>query len=218
MEIKIAKNVLEGNDYYARLNKDIFKEHKILSLNLMSAPGAGKTTLLESTLKNWRDKDEIGIIEGDLSTSIDEERLKKFTPQVYQINTGRGCHLNAKMVYEALDKFKLNKLKYLFIENVGNLVCPACLTLGEDLRIVLLSLPEGEEKPLKYPIIFNNADAVVINKIDLEPYVASKVEALKANIIRVAPKAKLFILSCTQAQGLESWLDWLAESKTIIKG
>lgn len=209
MEIKIQKNILQTNEDYAKLCQDLIKRNNIYMINLMSSPGSGKTTLLENTIKLAGDKVKIAVIEGDLSTTLDQDRIISAGAKAVQINTGKGCHLNAKMVYEALQKLDLKNIDIIFLENVGNLVCPAEFNLGEDEKIVILSVPEGEEKPLKYPIIFRTSKVAVINKIDLLPYVPFDMKKLNKNLDQINPGLIKFEVSCTKGNGLTEWMKYI---------
>lgn len=211
MEIFISKNILSTNEEYANAVREILKDKKILALNLLSSPGAGKTTLLEKTLEEIKNKLKCCVIEGDLSTSLDKERISKLGIDSYQINTVSGCHLNAKMIHEAIKKLKLDDLDILFIENVGNLVCPAAFDIGEDFKIVILSTPEGDEKPLKYPIIFRQASVLIVNKIDLLSHVPFDMNKLENNIGKINPDITSFYTSCLKTKGLDEWILWLKE-------
>ena len=170
MKVKLVTNILEANDRIAAGNKKIFDEAKVFVVNIMSGPGAGKTSLIERTIMELNGKIKIGVIEGDIAGTDDAERIDKLGIPVVQINTGGGCHLDANMIREVLEDFSLKDLDLLIIENVGNLVCPAEFNLGEDMKIMLLSLAEGHDKPLKYPLMFQESSALVLNKIDLLPY------------------------------------------------
>lgn len=211
MEIKIQKNILQTNEDFANLCRTLVKQNNIYMINLMSSPGSGKTTLLEKTIQLAGEKIQIGVIEGDLSTDLDQQRIRLRGAQAVQINTGKGCHLNAKMVYDALGKLDLKNIDILFLENVGNLVCPAEFNLGEDEKITILSVPEGEEKPLKYPIIFRTSKALVINKIDLLPYVPFDMKKLNENLEKINPGLIKFETSCTTGEGLPSWIKYLLD-------
>ncbi|MFH1453355.1 MAG: hydrogenase nickel incorporation protein HypB [Armatimonadota bacterium] len=209
MEIKVQKNILQTNEDYANRCRSLIKQNNIYMIDLMGSPGSGKTTLLEQTIKVLGNTLKIGVIEGDLSTDIDRERIRSHGVQAVQVNTGKGCHLNAKMVYDALQELNLKELDIIFLENVGNLVCPAEFNLGQDEKIVVLSTPEGEEKPLKYPIIFRTSKAIVINKIDLLPYVSFDMEKLNNNIENINPGAVKFEVSATKGTGMDGWIDYL---------
>lgn len=211
MEIPIKKDILNTNQNFANLARNLWDQYKILVINLMSSPGAGKTSLLEKTVQKARDSFSIGVIGGDLATQLDKERIEKTGIPVVQINTGKGCHLNAKQVHEATQKLPLDKLDIIFIENVGNLVCPAGFDLGEDLKATMLSVPEGEEKPLKYPIIFRESKALIVNKTDLVDFLKFDLELLKRNIKQINPDPKVFYVSCKTGQGLDEWINWLRD-------
>jgi hydrogenase nickel incorporation protein HypB len=174
----------------------------------MSAPGAGKTTVLEKTIERLKDDYRLGVIEGDLVTTIDADRIAALGVPSYQITTGTVCHLDARMVHGAIHKFDIKDLNLLFIENVGNLVCPAEFELGEDLKIMVYSTVEGAEKPKKYPLMFHEADAVILNKIDLLPYSGVSLEELTRNVREVNPWAPIFPLSCRSGEGLNEWIAW----------
>jgi hydrogenase nickel incorporation protein HypB len=183
-------------------------------MNLMSAPGAGKTTLLEATLRALHGEFRVAVIEGDLQTDLDAQRIQALGVPAFQITTGTVCHLDARMVARAMDSFPIDELDLLVIENVGNLICPASFDLGESLRIVVCSVAEGAEKPKKYPVMFNKADVILINKIDLAAASDVELSQLEANIRDVSPKAILFALSSKTGAGLSAWTDWL---KTTVK-
>jgi len=204
--VVVARAVLSMNDQLAALNRDLFRKHRLLALNILSSPGSGKTALLERTIADARGRFRIGIVVGDLATENDAERLRRHGAQVVQITTGTVCHLDAAMVARAVQSLDLAALDLLVVENVGNLVCPASYNLGEDLRVVLLSTTEGEDKPLKYPPIFSGADVVVVNKKDLAVAAGFDREAALRNIRRTAPKAAVLELSAKTGEGMEAWL------------
>lgn len=209
MKVKVLKNILEANEVIAAKNKDFFNKNKVFSVNLMSSPGAGKTSLILQTIRKLKDKIKIAVIEGDIASRLDADRIKEEGISVVQINTGGGCSLDANMVSQALSKLPCSQINLLFIENVGNLVCPAQFTLGEHKRVVISSLPEGEDKPVKYPIIFSDADAVVINKIDLQPYLNFDSAAFRKSIKNLNPRAKIFQVSCKTGAGINDWCSWV---------
>jgi hydrogenase nickel incorporation protein HypB len=190
-KIEIKKDLKALNNEIAAENRDVFKKNNIYTINIMGSPGAGKTTLLENILKPLADSFSIAVIEGDLATANDSERIKKLGVEALQINTDGGCHLDARMIQEELSKIDLNDINLLIIENVGNLVCPISYDLGEDLRLVVLSTPEGEDKPLKYPPAMLNTDAVVLTKIDLAQFVDVNMENMEKNIKDINPKADI---------------------------
>jgi len=209
--VDIEKDVLHQNNLLAARNRGYFDAKNILALNLVSSPGSGKTTLLEKTLTDLKAEIEFAVIEGDQQTTNDADRIHATGTKVVQINTGKGCHLDAHMVLHAVQGMKLVDDSVLFIENVGNLVCPAMFDLGEKERVVIISVTEGEDKPLKYPDMFYSSTVCVINKIDLLPYVPFDIEKTKEYIHRVNPKLKIFELSCTSGEGLQQWYSWLKE-------
>ncbi len=211
MKVKVATKILEANDRIALENRKIFDGAGVFVVNLMSGPGAGKTSLLEQTLAK-KDGLRIGVIEGDIAGSDDAERIEKFGAPVVQINTGGACHLDANMISDVLGDLPLNELDLLFIENVGNLVCPAEFKVGEDMKVMLLSIAEGHDKPLKYPLMFQESSALVINKIDLAPYVDVDVSKIRKNALSLNPGLKMFEVSCRTGEGLDAWVQWLRET------
>ena len=214
MKVKLVTNILEANDRIAAGNKKIFDEAKVFVVNIMSGPGAGKTSLIERTIMELNGKIKIGVIEGDIAGTDDAERIDKLGIPVVQINTGGGCHLDANMIREVLEDFPLKDLDLLIIENVGNLVCPAEFNLGEDMKIMLLSLAEGHDKPLKYPLMFQESSALVLNKIDLLPYTNADIGKMKKDSLSLNPKLKIFEVSCKTGEGISEWTDWL---KSLVK-
>jgi len=214
VKVKVLKNILDANEAIASKNKGLFNKYKIFSINLMSAPGAGKTSLILETIRKLKDKVRMAVIEGDVASQLDANKIKEEGVAVVQINTGGGCSLDANMISQALDNLPLPQIDLLLIENVGNLVCPAQFTLGEHKRVVISSLPEGDDKPVKYPIIFTDADAVVINKIDLLPYLDFNLNMVQRGVEGLNPKAKIFQISSKTGTGIEEWCSWiLAEMK-----
>jgi len=214
VKVKLVTNILEANDRIAAGNKKIFDEAKVFVVNIMSGPGAGKTSLIERTIMELNGKIKIGVIEGDIAGTDDAERIDKLGIPVVQINTGGGCHLDANMIREVLEDFSLKDLDLLIIENVGNLVCPAEFNLGEDMKIMLLSLAEGHDKPLKYPLMFQESSALVLNKIDLLPYTNADIGKMKKDSLSLNPKLKIFEVSCKTGEGISEWTDWL---KSLVK-
>jgi hydrogenase nickel incorporation protein HypB len=208
-QIEVKKDILAAHDIIAQENRAFFRERGIFVLNLMSSPGAGKTTLLERTLELLKGTMSLGVIEGDIATTYDAERISKHGVPVVQINTGGACHLDGTMIRRALDELNLEKLDALIIENVGNLVCPAEFNLGEDMKAMLLSVTEGEDKPLKYPLMFRLARALLINKVDLLPYVQCSIEHIIRDARSLNPDLEIFQLSCTTMTGLTAWKEWL---------
>jgi hydrogenase nickel incorporation protein HypB len=207
--ISVQTGVLNANQQTAAENRLIFRASGLLVLNLMSAPGAGKTTLLEATIKALKGSCQLAVIEGDLQTDLDAERIRALGVRSHQITTGTVCHLDARMVARALAVFPVVDLDLLVIENVGNLICPASFDLGESLRVVVCSVAEGADKPKKYPVMFHKADVVLINKVDLAEPSGADLAALEANVRDVNPNAILFALSCKTGDGLEAWVKWL---------
>ena len=207
--ITVERKVLEKNDEIASKNRELFQQNGLFVLNMVSSPGSGKTSIVERTLEYLKGKLSIGVIEGDVQTDFDAQRIAKFDVPVVQIITNGGCHLDAKLVLDALGKMSLKGIHLLIIENVGNLVCPANYDLGEHIKVVVASTTEGDDKPLKYPAMFRNASALLINKIDLLPYVNCSIEVLKNNAFRINPALNIFETSCTTKQGVKEWCDWL---------
>lgn len=207
--IDVEKDVLHENNLLAERNRGYFDAKNILALNLVSSPGSGKTSLLEKTLIDLKDELEFAVIEGDQQTTNDADRIHATSTKVVQINTGKGCHLDAHMVLHSLQGMKPKQNSVLFIENVGNLVCPAMFDLGERERVVIISVTEGDDKPLKYPDMFYSSSICIINKIDLLPYVPFDMEKVKANAKKINPNLDIIELSCTSGEGLNKWYDWL---------
>ena len=210
--VEIETALLAKNDHLAAHNRAWLAEQDILALNLMSSPGAGKTSLLCRTIAELAPDRPIGVIEGDQETRIDAERVRGTGAAVVQVNTGSGCHLDADMVARGLAELRPPPGALVVIENVGNLVCPALFDLGEAARVVVVSVPEGEDKPLKYPYMFSAADLVVINKIDLLPHVDVRLDHLVAHCRAVNPSARVLPLSVTTGEGMAAWCDWLRTS------
>lgn len=215
--IEIEQGILSKNDGLAAGNRARLRQDGVLALNLLAGPGAGKTTLLVETLRRLKSQIPVAVIEGDQQTSHDAERIRATGAPAIQVNTGKGCHLDAHMVGHAMAHLPLNMGSVLFVENVGNLVCPAAFDLGERRRVTLLSVTEGEDKPLKYPDIFEGADLVLLTKIDLLPHLDLDLAALRANVARIAPKAQVIALSTRSGEGMEDWLGWLrAERQAFL--
>jgi hydrogenase nickel incorporation protein HypB len=207
--VEVRKNVLKQNDVIARALRERFRDEGILAVSLVSSPGSGKTTFLERTLTLLRPHYRVAALVGDLATDNDAERLARSGAPVKQITTGTLCHLEASMIQKALDGWDVGKLDFLFVENVGNLVCPSSYDLGEDLRVVLLSVTEGEDKPLKYPTIFNSADVAVITKMDLAAAVDFSERTLDQNIEAVRPQMQVLKVSAKTGEGLPEFLEFL---------
>jgi hydrogenase nickel incorporation protein HypB len=211
--LEVRQAILARNDRLAERNRGFFRARGLLVLNLVSAPGSGKTTFLQQTLRGLGPQLKAGVIVGDLATDNDARRLRESGAPVVQITTGTVCHLEAQMVARAVAKVDLEGLALLFIENVGNLVCPAAYDLGEDLRVVLLSVTEGEDKPLKYPPLFQSANVVVVSKVDLAQACGFDAELARANLARVAPGARIFETSARTGRGMEGWLEFLSQQR-----
>ena len=211
MEIKVVKNILSRNKGQAENNRKLFAQEKVLCINMMSSPGAGKTSLLEKTIDELKDVFRIGVIEGDLMTTRDAERIKSHGVDVVQINTEGGCHLSADMIYKALIEFENESLDAVIIENVGNLVCPGAFDLGEDFKVVVSSVPEGDDKPLKYPLMFAEAKVCILNKIDLLPYTNFNLENFEKDVFSLNPKIQMFRVSALTGDGMNSWCSWLKD-------
>ncbi|MCU7549142.1 hydrogenase nickel incorporation protein HypB [Chitinophagaceae bacterium LB-8] len=208
-KVDLQQDILLENNSLAERNRGYFQAKNILALNLVSAPGSGKTSLLERTLKDLNREIDFSVIEGDQQTTHDADRIHATGTKVVQINTGKGCHLDAHMILHALQGLKSTENSILFIENVGNLVCPAMFDLGEKERVVIVSVTEGEDKPLKYPDMFHTSTLCIINKIDLLPYVPYNLEKAKEYIHQVKPEMQILEVSCTNGEGLETWYQWL---------
>lgn len=215
-EIEVMANLMGSNDLQAEVNRSHFQKNGCLALNVIGSPGAGKTTLLERTLAVLAPEIHIGVIEGDIYTTKDADRIAKYHVPVIQINTGGGCHLDSKMVSKVLPEFDCKSLQLLIIENVGNLVCPADFDLGENFKVVVLSVVEGDDKPVKYPVIFRNSKAVIINKMDLEKFTDVNLNNMKRDIKSINPDIKIFELSCRTGDGLPEWTEWLREKLNNI--
>jgi hydrogenase nickel incorporation protein HypB len=203
------QDVLQANDRIAEENKQLFRKNRNLVLNLMSSPGAGKTSLLEKTAEKLAGKLRLGVVVGDIETTRDADRISKFNVPAIQLTTGTACHLDANMVASALPHLKLDKLDILVVENVGNLVCPAEFVVGEDYKIMILSVTEGDEKPLKYPLMFKESALMLINKMDLLQYTNFNLEEAKANARKINPSIDIIEISCTKGSGLDAWINWL---------
>jgi len=190
-------------------NRDLFNEHGLLVLNLMSSPGAGKTTLLEKTIEALKDDLKMGVIEGDIQSSQDAERIAAMGIPVVQINTGGACHLDGNMIRDTFGEFNFQDLDLMVVENVGNLVCPAEFKVGEDFKVMILSVTEGDDKPAKYPLMFHESSVLLINKIDLLPYVDCSIDRIKEESLKINPDLTIFDVSCKTGEGLDGWFDWL---------
>ncbi len=214
-EIEVMANLLSSNDMQAEVNRAHFRKNNCLAINVIGSPGAGKTSLLEKTLPLLIVDMQVGVIEGDIFTSKDADRIAAHEVPVIQINTGGGCHLDSKMVSKVLPEFNWQDTDLMIIENVGNLVCPADFDLGEAFKVIVLSIVEGDDKPAKYPVIFRNAKAVVLNKMDLEAFTDVNMENMKRDILAINPDIQIFEVSCRNGNGLQAWVSWLIQE---IKG
>jgi len=213
-KIEVIQNVLEANDTIASRNRQLLDKHKVFVINIMSAPGAGKTSLILQTLTRLKGKLNIAVIEGDVASTVDAEKVQSKATAVVQINTRNmpeSCSLMAAMIESALQDMPLDNINLILIENVGNLICPAEFALGEHKRVVISSLPEGDDKPIKYPLIFVDADAVIINKMDLLPHVDFDIAAFRRSITGLNPKVEVFELSSKTGEGVERWCSWILE-------
>jgi len=211
MDVEVLEGIFDANEKIARENAALLREHGVLAVNLMASPGAGKTSLISGTLERLKGRVRIGVIEGDIASSVDAERIRAHGVPVVQINTGGACHLDAVMIRQALDHIDLSAIDVLIIENVGNLVCPAEFKLGEAMRAMILSVAEGHDKPLKYPLIFSESDVLVVNKTDLIGLGDFDPEELRGTVKRMNPGIVIFEVSCRTGEGLDAWADWLEE-------
>lgn len=213
--VTIERKVLEKNDAVAGRNRQTFHSNSVFVINVVSSPGSGKTSLLERTLEHYAGSIRIAVVEGDVQTDLDAQRVAKFNVPAVQIVTNGGCHLEAKLVQDAVASFDLSKIQLLIIENVGNLVCPSNYDLGEAMKVVVASTTEGDDKPLKYPSMFLNASVLVINKVDLLPYLNCDLNTLRGNALKINPSLKIFETSCTTKAGIAEWCEWLR--KRLLK-
>jgi len=214
-KIDVGKKILSANEEFARRNRQFLAEHKILCLNMISSPGSGKTTILTRTISELKSKIKVGVIEGDIQTDIDAQRIKAAGAPAVQINTNGACHLSAAQVSDALSKLPVKELNLIFIENVGNLVCPSAFELGEDYKIVVLSVPEGDDKPAKYPAIFAKSKVLLINKIDLltaPGQVDFDIERVNADARKLNKSIEIFPVSARTGNGIGEWCEWLIKS------
>ena len=217
MEIAIMKAVQEVNDNGAREITELLKEKRVLLLNIISSPGSGKTTLLERTAEHFKGKYSIAVIEGDITTARDAERLKKYNIPLVVINTDGACHLNSMSIKKALDQFDLNDLDIIFVENVGNLICPSEFDIGESAKIAMLSTAEGDDKPAKYPLLFRESELMILNKMDLVPYTNFNKVSFYKDLENINKNLPVIETSCTKNEGLSGWFEWV-ENKAIGGG
>lgn len=213
--ITIERKVLEKNEAFARNNRETLAQRRIFTINIVSSPGSGKTSLIEQTLDRVKDAIRIGVIEGDVQTDLDAQRVAAYGVPTIQLVTNGGCHLEANLVADAMKRLPLEAMDVLIIENVGNLVCPANYDLGEDMKVVLLSVTEGDDKPLKYPSMFRNASVLIVNKVDLLPYVRSNVDTLVSHALQINPKLEVFKTSATNGDGVDEWCEWLKQQVSL---
>ena len=211
VNIPVLKSITAANTLLADALRATFARQDVLVLNIIASPGAGKTSLLERTIEMLHGELRLSVIEGDPATSLDAERIVAAGVPVVQINTDGGCHLEARMIQVALEQLRVEDADVVIIENIGNLLCPTGWDLGEDARVVIASMPEGDDKPFKYLMAFTTAQALVINKIDLEPYIPAKVSVLRENALKINPDLAVFEVSCLTGQGLDGWLSWIRE-------
>ncbi|MGD9143310.1 MAG: hydrogenase nickel incorporation protein HypB [Dehalococcoidia bacterium] len=216
--IKVGEDILGANDEQARVNKELLDKNRVFTINIMSSPGAGKTSTIMGTINRLKDKVKIAVIEGDVASSVDSEKINAMGIPVVQINTAGGCHLDANMVENALKNLSLEEIDLLFIENVGNLICPNAFALGEDRRIMISSTPEGDDKPQKYPAMFADTDIILLNKTDLQPYLDFNPDAFRKTIHSLNSDATIFPVSCKTGDGMEEWYSWLESQVAGKKG
>ncbi len=209
MKIEVLKAISSANDAIAADNHKLLQKHKVVAINIMSSPGSGKTSLILHTIEGLKNKYNVAVIEGDIASSLDAEKIDKKGIEVMQINTGGNCSLEAHMINSALHRLKLKTMDLLIIENVGNLICPAENELGEHKKIVISSLPEGDDKPYKYPLIFSKVDAVLLNKMDLAPYLDFNVKNFRSGVKGLNPGVEIFEISCKTGKGIGVWIKWL---------
>jgi len=211
MEIKVLEGIFDANEIIARENRELLDGSGVFMVNLMASPGAGKTSFILATLDGVKDSLSCAVIEGDIAGKVDSERIAEQGVAAVQINTGGSCHLEAKQVNHALEHLDLDRLDMVLVENVGNLVCPAEFKLGEDLKVMILSVAEGHDKPLKYPLMFSESDVLIVNKTDLIEHTDFDMEALKETVRKMNPGVEMFEISCRTGEGVERWTDWLTE-------
>jgi len=209
VSVTVVRNILEAQEKIAKINRALFDSKGVFVINLMSSPGAGKTSLLERTIAALKDCFRIIVIEGDIQSQEDALRIKRLGVEAVQINTGGACHLDANMIQSALEQVSLDGCDLLIVENVGNLVCPAEFELGEHKKVMILSVTEGDDKPLKYPLMFQKSSVLIINKIDLLPYVTCNVDKIKRVVRELNPQIDIFNVSCKTGEGVDKWLEWL---------
>lgn len=215
--LNVKEDILGANEEKAKTNRELLDKHNNLLINIMSSPGAGKTSLIMQTINRLKDKISLAVIEGDIASTIDADKINKQDIPAIQINTGGACHLDANMIEKALNQLVLDQTDMVFIENVGNLVCPAEFALGAHKNIMILSVPEGDDKPHKYPLMFTETDLVLVNKIDVLPYFDFDVKAFSKAVNGLNPAAKMLPISAKTGEGLEQWFSWLGEALESLK-
>jgi hydrogenase nickel incorporation protein HypB len=211
--LPVVEKILSANDLLALENRKLLDEHGVLAVNVMASPGAGKTSLILHSIEALRGRLRVGVIEGDVAGRVDADKVAETGTPVVQINTGGGCHLDAPQVQSALKQLPLDKIDLLFIENVGNLICPTGFALGEHVNMMIANVPEGHDKPIKYPGMFAAVDAIILNKIDLMPYIDFDLEAFRTAVRALNASAPLFEVSCKTGEGIEDWAEWLLAQK-----
>lgn len=210
-KLPIVEEILSANDLIALENRKVLDRHNVTAVNVMASPGAGKTSLILRSIEALRGQRRVGVIEGDVAGRVDADKVAETGTPVVQINTGGGCHLDAPQVRSALQQLPLDEIDLLFIENVGNLICPTGFALGEHVNMMIANVPEGHDKPIKYPGMFTAVDALVLNKVDLMPYLDFDLEAFRIAVRALNPSAPLFELSCKTGDGIEAWVQWLLQ-------
>jgi hydrogenase nickel incorporation protein HypB len=217
MKVTVLQNIMNANDQLAVENQKLLDKYKILAINIMSSPGAGKTTLLLETIKRLKSKVRIAVIEADIASSIDADKISREGVPAIQINTGGQCHIDANMVKSALDRLPLKELDLIFVENVGNLICPADFKIGTHKNVMLLSVPEGHDKPYKYPLIFTTSEAVIISKMDYLPLSDFDIKIFKEVVTGLNPGARILPMSARSGEGMEDWIMWLEAQLKQVK-
>jgi hydrogenase nickel incorporation protein HypB len=212
-ELAVVEQILSANDRIAAENHKLLERHGVLAVNIMASPGAGKTSLILRSIEGLRGRLRVGVIEGDVAGRVDADKVAETGSPVVQINTGGGCHLDAPQVQRALERLPLDEIDLLFIENVGNLICPTGFALGEHLNVMIAHVPEGDDKPIKYPGMFTVVDALILNKVDLMPYVDFSQEAFQTAFRALNARAPLFEVSCRTGEGVPAWMEWLQSQK-----
>jgi len=213
IELPVVEKILSANDLLAAENRRLLDAHGVTAVNVMASPGAGKTSLILRAIEALQGRLRVGVVEGDVAGRVDADKVAETGTPVVQINTGGGCHLDAPQVQSALRQLPLDEIDLLFIENVGNLICPTGFALGEHINMMISNIPEGDDKPLKYPGMFSEVDAIVLNKIDLLPYIDFDLSAFRTAVRALNAEAPIFELSCKTGEGLEAWVAWLSQQR-----